>query len=112
MIVFDAVFLVVVNVVVVAAVVVVYLLLHPIFGQTMLVTPVTAFQSYIATNKGEQGLISSTFYVQLLHSRSPKSQNDNADSTVFFACSGSTIVKALHRMLMKLTPGVNPIEEI
>ncbi len=32
--------------------------------------------------------------------------NDTADLTVFFAHSGSVCVKAVHRTLMKLTPGL------
>ncbi len=35
-----------------------------------------------------QGSISSTFYVQLLRSRSPKAQNDYADLIVFFFTFG------------------------
>ncbi len=35
--------------------------------------------------------------------------NDTADLTVFFAHSGSTRVKAVHRTLIKLSPGVNVI---
>jgi len=57
------------------------------------------------------GSISSMFYIQLLRSRSPKAQNDNADLTVFFACSGSTCVKAVRRTLMKLTPGADAIKK-
>ncbi len=35
----------------------------------------------------------------------PKSIKDTDDLTVFFMLSGSTSAKAVHRMLMKLTPG-------
>jgi len=49
------------------------------------------------------GSISSAFYKQRTDPEIAKKTND---LTVFFALSGSLRVKASHRALMKLTPGV------
>jgi len=54
--------------------------------------------------------ISSTFCKQLLpEDRKRAKKTDNL--TVFFALSGSALVKAAHRTLMKLTPGTYPTTE-
>jgi len=51
------------------------------------------------------GSISPTFYANLLNAKVPKAQKDTDDLTVIFALLGSARVKALHKMLVKLTPG-------
>jgi len=56
------------------------------------------------------GSISSTFYVQLLHPQIPKAYKDTDDLTVLFTLSGPAHAKAAHRMLVKLTPGVQSFE--
>jgi len=50
--------------------------------------------------------ISPTFHKQLLLAQIPKAQKDD-NFNVFFVLLGSGCVKAAHRMLMKLTLGVN-----
>jgi len=52
----------------------------------------------------DQGLISSTFYEQLLHPKIPKVLNDTDDLTVFFALLISVCIKAACKTLAKLTP--------
>jgi hypothetical protein len=49
------------------------------------------------------GSISSTFYVQLLHTQIPKVQNNN-ELTVIFVRLESTLVKAACKTLMRLAP--------
>jgi len=50
------------------------------------------------------GSILSTFYVQLLRMQIPKALKDTAELTVFFTLLGSTSLKAVCKMLVKLTP--------
>jgi hypothetical protein len=53
------------------------------------------------------GSFSPTFYAQLLCSKIPKEQKKKTDSlTVFLVLSVSARVKALHKLVMKLTPVV------
>ncbi len=56
-------------------------------------------------NTDDHGSISSMFYIHLLHSKINKAYKYTDDLTVFFTLSGSTRVKAVHKMLVKLTPG-------
>ncbi len=51
--------------------------------------------------------ISSIFYAKLLQAQISNAQKDSQVNAVFFALLRPTWVKALHKMLMKLTPGVN-----
>jgi hypothetical protein len=44
--------------------------------------------------------------VQLLLTKIPKGQKDTDEFTVFLALFGSVLVKAAHKMLLKLTPVV------
>jgi len=53
------------------------------------------------------GSISSTFYEQLLCMQISKAQKIQSSCQSFFALSGSALIKAACRMLMKLTPGFN-----
>jgi len=66
------------------------------------------FQSFLFTHNlsSDQGSISSTFYVQLLHAQIPKVQKDTNELTVFFTLLGSTSVKVSCKTLIKQTQGV------
>jgi len=48
--------------------------------------------------------MSSTFYAQLLREKVAKAQKDTDDLTVFFKHLGSSNIKAVPKMLMKLAP--------
>ncbi len=50
--------------------------------------------------------MSSTFYVLLWCPQIPKVKKDSDDPTVFFMLLGSTSVKAVSKMSVKLTPGL------
>jgi len=56
-----------------------------------------------------QGSISPTFYEHLLLAEIPKEEKDTNtdDLTVFLSIMGFFRVKAAHKMLVNLTPGVN-----
>jgi len=49
-------------------------------------------------------LISPTFYAKLLCTQIPKAQKNIVKPLVFFVLVGSACVKALHKMVVKLTP--------
>jgi len=51
------------------------------------------------------GSISTTFYAQLLQAQIPKAQKNTFK---LFALLRSALVKAAHKMLVKLTPGFTP----
>ncbi len=55
-----------------------------------------------------QGLISPTCLLEAFTCADPKKHWMTDDLTVSFALLGSMSEKAAHKMLMKLTPGVNP----
>jgi len=52
----------------------------------------------------DQGLISLSFYVQLLLTHIPKAQKNTVKLSLFFTFLGSACVKAAHKMLVKSTP--------
>jgi len=49
----------------------------------------------------QQGLISPTFYMQLLCAQNPESAKNTDKQSVFFALMGSAHIKATHKMLVK-----------
>ncbi len=55
------------------------------------------------------GSISSTFHEQLLRPQIPKAQKRQSSQQCCLTLLGPTSVKAFHKMLMKLTPGLRSI---
>jgi len=55
----------------------------------------------------DQGLISPTFYLQLLRQHIPKEQKRLSSHQCLFALLGSASAKAVCKTLVKLTPGVD-----
>jgi len=53
-----------------------------------------------------QGLISPTFYEQLLHAQVPKAQKIQSSHQSFFALFGSVRVKSVRKMLVQSIPDV------
>jgi len=60
----------------------------------------------------DQGSISPTINRQHLRVQIPKALKDTYNLTEFLRFLGSLHIKAAHKMLMKLTPGYNPVKHL